>query len=284
MEYNLSIGGIGFHIDSDFPIRVGESFVPFSNPELTKFDIRIFFTEDFSQAPPVSGPQLGDDLLLRYYADGSCILTEAKGGPNGPMAITTMDEKCSDLVCYVNAAIYGRQDALFDLLRMVPLRRILQRYDVSFFHAAQIAVNRTGILFSAPSGTGKTTQAKLWRQHRGASIICNDRTLVRHGRTYGYPVDGSEPVRSGSVHDLGAVVLLKQNLENSVRRLRPGAALTRLMPQLVIDTWDPAARTLAIEQLMELLIRYPVYLLECTPDIRAVECLEGQLRVDEVIE
>lgn len=284
MEYNFNIGGIGFHILSDFPIRVGESFAPFSNPELTKFDIRIFFTEDFSQAPPVSGPQLGDDLLLRYYADGGRILTEAKGGPNGSMAITTMDESCSDLVCYVNAAIYGRQDALFDLLRMVPLRRILQKRDVFFFHAAQIAVNGTGILFSAPSGTGKTTQAKLWRQHRGAQLICNDRTLVRQGRTYGYPVDGSEPVRSGSVHDLGAVVLLKQNSENSVRRLRPGAALAGLMPQLVIDTWDPAARTLAIEQLMMLLNHYPVYLLECTPDICAVECLEGQLRMDGVIE
>lgn len=284
MEYNLQIGGIGFYIVSYFPIRTGESFAPFSDSRLTKFDIHIAYTEDFSQAPSLPCEALGEDLLLRYYAEGSNLLIVAKGGPRGPIAITRMTQDCSDLVCYVNAAAYGTQDALSDLMRMLPLCRILQMHDVFFFHAAQIAVNGTGILFTAPSGTGKTTQAKLWRQHRGAEIICNDRTLVRKGRTYGFPVDGSEPVRSGLVHSLGALVLLKQNSENSVRRLRPGAALARLMPQLVIDTWDPAARTLAIEQLMELMKHYPVYQLECTPDLRAVACLEAQLRADGVIE
>lgn len=282
MEYNLMIGGIGFHIVSHFEIRVGDIFTPFLLPSSAGSDVFVEFRDDFQNAPAITVPMLGDDVLLEYY-DQDGFLTATKGGQKGHIAVALCDPACTHLVCYINTGVFGPQDALSDLLRMIPMRRILQHHGVLFFHASQIALGNSGVLFTAPSGTGKTTQARLWRDHRAAAVICNDRTLVCRGRTYGYPVDGSEPVRSGLIHDLGAIVLLKQNKENSVRRLKPSAALAGLLPQLVIDTWDPTARTFAIEQLMELLRSFPVYLLECTPDSHAVDCLHRQLTEDGVI-
>ena len=70
----------------------------------------------------------------------------------------------------------------------------------------------------------------------------------------------------------------------TVRRLRPREALARLMPQAVIDVWDPWSRTAAAELLLKLMNHTPVYLLRCTPDENAVACLEQQLIKDGVID
>ena len=49
-------------------------------------------------------------------------------------------------------------------------RRMLQK-DSFILHSAYIRHRGRAILFSAPSGTGKSTQASLWAQYAGAEII-----------------------------------------------------------------------------------------------------------------
>ena len=173
-----------------------------------------------------------------------------------------------------------------NLLRFLPMRAALQRFGVLFFHGAQVRVNGGGIVFTAPSGTGKSTQSNLWVRERGAKLICNDRTLVRkvNGKwhTYGYPVDGSAPVRSGERNDLLCIVLLRQGEDNQIQRLNGAKGAALLMPQLVIDGWNPHARSAAAEWLLKLVSEIPVYQLSCTRDLRAVECLEQQLYKDGV--
>lgn len=284
MEYNLKIGGIGIHIICQDKVMIQESLAPFYIPGITNnWDVEI----KFSQMPQfVVRPEeamIGQDLLLEFYQQGDKLICVAKGGQKRPLATTVCEPGFRRLSCYMNTLHFPAMNTAGDLLRLIPMRMILQHYGVLFFHASQIALAGTGILFTAPSGTGKTTQAKLWRKHRGAQLICNDRTLVREGLTYGFPVDGSEPVASDAVNRLGALVVLGQSPTNRISKLKPSAALSMLMPQLVIDTWSEQARELALDQLLELIQRVPVYRLECTPDIRAVECLEAQLMADEVI-
>ena len=282
MEYNLRIGGVGFHILSDYELHCEDAFANFCDAHAAA-DVNIVFTRDFFLAPRPEGAMLGKDLILEYYRSDHGLICFAREGEKGFLSVAECSDDFSRITCYMNCEDFFPRNSLANHLRMLPMRRILQYFGTSFFHASQISVDNTGILFTAPSGTGKTTQARLWRDHRGAQIVCNDRTLIRNGMTYGFPIDGSEPVRSGQVNQLGAIVLLKQDSENSVRRLRPGNAIAALLPQLVIDIWDPQARTLAIEQLMDLLRAYPVYLLSCRPDADAVDCLAQRLAADGVI-
>ena len=178
--------------------------------------------------------------------------------------------------------------SLGEILRYFPMRAILQQFLVLFFHAAQITYQETGILFAGPSGAGKTTQAKLWERFRNARIICNDRTLLRkqdgNWHSYGYPMDGSQPVRSGEVHVAGCIVLVKQsqNGKSSIERLRAGKAMAQLMPQHVIDRWSENARNQATENLFLLLKEMPVYQLTATMDEQAVACLEKILKMDDI--
>ena len=283
MKFFLELGGIRFRFDSDCDIIVEESFAPFFCTEKNVSDINVRLIHDFSQAPMPRGPMVGEDLLLEYHREDGLLYCLTKGGNGRYLACCTWDERGPDMTCWLDFSAGSDVNTLGNLLRMIPLRSALLRRGVLFFHASQIALGDRGILFTAPSQTGKTTQAKLWRQHRGARILCNDRTLTDGTRTFGFPVDGSEPVISGESCALGAITVLEQAPENTVRRLRPREALLRLMPQLVMDTWDPRANAAALQLLLGLLERTPVYLLSCTPDAGAVECLERQLSMDGVI-
>lgn len=283
MNIVIELGGIRFRFDSDCDISAEETFAPFFCTEKNVIDANVVISHDFSAAPMPTTPMIGEDLLLEYYRREGQLCCLTKGGQGRYLACCTWDERGNELRCWVDLPAGARAGSLGNLLRMIPLRRILLERGVLFLHASQIAVGERGILFTAPSGTGKTTQAGLWQRCRGARILCNDRTLTDGIRTYGFPVDGSAPVISGEVATLGAIVVLEQAAQNTVRRLRPREALARLMSQMVIDTWDQGSRTRALQLLSELMEKTPVYLLRCTPDEGAVVCLEHQLYMDGVI-
>ena len=65
-------------------------------------------------------------------------------------------------------------------------------------HASVINWKDKGILFSAPSGTGKSTQADLWKKYEGAEVINGDRALIRKEKgdftVYGYPYAGTSKI------------------------------------------------------------------------------------------
>ncbi|MCD8023619.1 MAG: hypothetical protein LUF30_11830, partial [Lachnospiraceae bacterium] len=254
---------------------------------VTEREVRVRFTWDWREAKLPSTPVIGKDMFLSYYEEGAMRYCLCDGAA-GPQSCVNYDAECKYLTCALNeGTLFRIPPDMRLLLRYLPMREIMQQNGVLFLHASQIAVEGKGILFTAPSGVGKSTQAKLWKEAQNAKIICNDRTLVRKTakgwRTYGYPFDGSEPVCSGEVHSLGAVVVLEQAQENQVFRMRATKALSRMMQQMVIDTWNAKARSKAVELLIPLIEEVPIYLLRCTPDQRSTECLKEQLRKDSVL-
>lgn len=288
MDVLLHLGGLIFSLHAQRELDWSRTLEPFIGGG-GQPDLNIEFSWDWDRVRLPSVSMLGRDAIQNYYLEGSHRYCLTRGGPKGYIACAEYDGEFRRILCTINASPFLCPPRLLDsVLRFLPLRAIFQQFQTLFFHAAQIALGDTGILFTAPSGTGKTTQAHLWERYRGAKIICNDRTLVRKSdsrwQTYGYPIDGSEPVCSGEIHTLGAVVLLEQGDGNRVERMKASRALPRLMPQLVIDGWSARARELAMEQLLTLLAEIPVYILSCTPDYEAVSCLERRLVSDGVIQ
>lgn len=288
MKRFLNLGGVTICLDADRPLKADPAIAPFRCPACPVPDVTVRVTWDWLQDRQPAGPPVGEDLVQTYYQEGETLCCELAGGDRGPLARTWYTPDCRRMVCTVNnVTCPADQDREGQILRMLPVRQIFQRFGVLFLHAAQIACQGKGILFSAPSGTGKTTQAQLWQQCRGAELICNDRTLLRQSpagwQTYGYPLDGSAPVRSHKIHRLGCVVILAQGMENRVETLGPAKAAGLLMGQVVIDSWSGEARQKAMEQILVLLEQIPVLLLTCTPDERAVRALEQALMDGKVI-
>lgn len=288
MEVLLGFGNIVIQINIDRPIVIDSILMPFQLSKSERVDVTVDFTWRWNSVCSPSTECIGSDSLLEYYTheEGRCVFTVASGGKY--QAYTEYTESFDYMRCQINEKICPPEKMnLGTMLRFLPLRAVFHHFDVLFFHAAQISCSGKGILFTAPSGTGKTTQAKLWRDSRGAEMLCNDRTLIRKRegiwKTYGYPLDGSEPVRSTQVTPLGCIVLLQQGKENKVERLKGGKALSGLMSQLVMDAWDGDARVHAIELLADMMQEIPVYLLSCTPDQDAVDCLEKKLLEEGVL-
>ena len=168
----------------------------------------------------------------------------------------------------------------------VSLAQLLLPYSIFFLHSSFISVNGKAVLFSAKSGTGKSTQAALWEKHRNAEVINGDKAgiLVENGvYACGVPFCGTSGICKNVNLPLGAIVLLGQSTENKIRRLAGLEAMQAVIQNIHLDLVAPNEQKTVIDMMIELLKTVPVYLLECTPDEKAVEVLENALQNGGVI-
>lgn len=149
-------------------------------------------------------------------------------------------------------------------------------------HASYIGCQGKAILFTAPSETGKSTQAELWKTHRGANIINGDRTalILEEGTVSaaGLPFAGSSGYCENRTLPLGAVVYLKQAPRTSIRPLTGREAFRRVWEGCCVNSWNRSDVESAVSMVERILGQVPVYELACTPDESAVKALEAQLR------
>lgn len=168
----------------------------------------------------------------------------------------------------------------------VSLPQLLLAQNAFFIHSSFISVNGKAILFSAPCGTGKSTQAALWEKHRQAEVINGDKAgiLVENGvYACGVPFCGTSGICKNKTFPLGAIVLLHQSAENSIRRLTGLEALQGVLRNVYLDLLAPNEQKTIVDLLIALTSEVPVYSFGCTPDENAVVTLENELKVGGVI-
>lgn len=161
------------------------------------------------------------------------------------------------------------------------LPQLLLHRGVLVFHASCIEHDGGAIFFTAPSQTGKSTQAELWRVHRGARVRNGDKAALRLDgppMAYGMPFSGTSGICEPFALPPRCLVVLSQAPENSIRRLGPVEALQALTPNVFADSLVPAEWAMTLSLLLELVTKIPVYHLACTPDERAVATLENALK------
>lgn len=168
---------------------------------------------------------------------------------------------------------------------IIGLEQLMLRRHALILHASFIRWNEKGILFSAPSGIGKSTQANLWQQHLGADIINGDRAGMRkkdgRWKAYGLPCAGSSRIYHNESAVLNAIVVLEQSSNNSISRLGQADAMIRLLPEFSLYRWDTRFMNKAMDLIAEIVEEVPVYLLKCRPDAQAVQILREMIEKEE---
>lgn len=167
-------------------------------------------------------------------------------------------------------------DSIFTSL--FALERHIIKKDSLILHCAYMVYQGKAILFSAPSGIGKSTQAELWKRYRGSRIVNGDRALLRKidgvWSACGWPVCGSSDICESEDTPLYTIVMLRQGETNYIERLSPIQAFTQLYAQTTINQWNPAFVQRAMELIEDLIGQVPVYQLTCNMTEDAVKCLE----------
>lgn len=150
------------------------------------------------------------------------------------------------------------------------------RYDTILLHGSAIAVDGEGFLFTATSGTGKSTHTRLWREHFGdrAVMVNDDKPLLRmvDGKVWvcGTPWDGKHRISTNTMVPLKGIAILTRGKENSVRRIPAAVALPTVMQQChrPQDTEDVSKSLELIDRMLQ---QVPVYLLACNMEPEAAE-------------
>jgi hypothetical protein len=143
-------------------------------------------------------------------------------------------------------------------------------------HASTIKWQNQGIMFSAPSGTGKSTQVKLWQENIEDVIVLNDdnpavRFIDDKPYVFGTPWSGSSNINSNDFAPLSAIILLEQSPRNSIRRLTVQEAILNFMPRAFLPYFNQKFMNTAMDIFERIVSTVPVYLLKCRPDKEAVE-------------
>ncbi|MBR0414915.1 MAG: hypothetical protein IJI67_07580 [Clostridia bacterium] len=150
------------------------------------------------------------------------------------------------------------------------------KYDCMFMHCSAIAYKGNGILFTAPSGTGKSTHSALWRRHFGEAVqmVNDDKPLLRFYDdridVCGTPWDGKHRRSNNIAVPVKAIFVLAQAPENRVRKATAREALYHILNQ-TIRPEDPALMGKVLDFCQRLLQSVPVYYLECNISEEAVE-------------
>ena len=104
----------------------------------------------------------------------------------------------------------------------------LPRYNAFLFHSAAVKQGDSAYIFSAPSGTGKSTHLRLWMRRFGKelAVINGDKPILRltqEGtfRVYGTPWAGKEGWQNNISGELRGICFLEQSPQNRIRRLTP---------------------------------------------------------------
>lgn len=213
------------------------------------------------------------DIAVRYLFDGGCTWerTYARILRRGTEY---------DVALKKERFIAGLTDKT--LLNCLGAEHLVVQAGGVVFHSSFIRHQDAGILFTAPSGVGKSTQAELWEKLRGAVIVNGDRSAIRMADNAafacGIPFAGSSPFCKNETLPLKAIVYLKQAPVTTIRRLRGAEAFRRVWEGCSINVWDRRDMTLASGTVLQVLNAVPVYELACTPDESAVLALEGVLK------
>ncbi len=165
-----------------------------------------------------------------------------------------------------------------NLFQFLALEEGLLLHDAFILHSSFVAWQEQGILFTAPSGTGKSTQADLWKQYEQAEIYNGDRTVIRKidGIYYGFgsPYAGSSGIYRNESAPIRAIVVLTQAPENRIEVLRGRNAFFPLYRETLMNTWNPVYMERMTDLILDAAESIPVYHLACRPDADAVKLVK----------
>lgn len=155
-------------------------------------------------------------------------------------------------------------------------KRLIEK-DILLFHGSVISVDGIGYLFTAKSGTGKSTHTKYWREYfkDRAVMINDDKPLlaIKENKVYAYgtPWDGKHRLSTNTCVPLKSICILQRGDTNIISKIDKKDAYTMLLQQVNRPVGDVSAMNKTLKLIDALSNCVEFYSLHCTMDITAAK-------------
>ena len=157
-------------------------------------------------------------------------------------------------------------------------RKIVEKlidYNTILLHGSVISIDGEGFLFTAKSGTGKSTHTKLWREFLGekAIMVNDDKPLLKIEENvivYGTPYTGKHGIGYNINVPLKAICILNRGEKNTIKEIDQNEVYTKLIQQ-VYKPNEIKKIEKTIKLVNELLKKVKFYSLECNMNIEAAK-------------
>lgn len=164
------------------------------------------------------------------------------------------------------------QTDLFHALRLL-VSYAAQEKEELFLHSASILYRGQAWLFSASSGTGKSTHTALWKKLFPDEIedINGDLNLLSlHENSpvsvEGIPWNGTSGIYRNGSFPLGGIIFLHQAAENSAERLSPADGALALLQRIISPFWTKPLLEKNISLVDRIATSVPMFSLDCTKE------------------
>ena len=140
------------------------------------------------------------------------------------------------------------------------------------FHGSAVAVDGQTFLFTAKSGTGKSTHTRFWRELFGerAVMVNDDKPLIHvcedgNVLVYGTPWNGKHNLDTNTSVPVRGICCLERDTENHIVPVSRSDAYPRLLRQIYRPT-GTEEMLLTLKMIDRILETVPCYLLGCNMD------------------
>lgn len=168
------------------------------------------------------------------------------------------------------------QDCLEDLAIYRKIARWMVDRDTLLMHGSVIAVDGKAYMFTAKSGTGKSTHARLWKELLGdRAIMVNDDKpllLIQDGSVvvYGTPWNGKHHLGQNVSAPLKGIAIIHRGENNVIHPVKASEA----MPMLIQQSYrpeDPEGLKNVMKLLEQLWRQVPIWNLSCNMEMDAAK-------------
>ncbi len=148
-------------------------------------------------------------------------------------------------------------------------KKIVSNYDGFFLHCSCLEYEDMAYIFTAKSGTGKSTHARLWREVFAdkVTMINDDKPIIRlidnKFYIYGTPWNGKHHLSNNIKSEIKAIYYLSQGEENKVTKSDPFSSITKILSQTVLPD-DKESMVHLLDMVEKLVSTTPVFDLDCT--------------------
>ncbi len=281
MKYYFKISNIRILVETEFEIHWNKYILNFVTPEFVEWDV--YYKCILTDILNVTGKKVYQDEFQEIFL-----------GINGEERLhyfVGFKEPCmlyreeSDVrYIYLNKRYIQAfiDEDNYSIFNAMAFEKVLMQKNAVILHSCFVIHNGEAIIFSAPSGTGKSTQGDLWTKYRNAIVANGDRTILSvigdHVIASGLPICGSSNVALNVSVPVKAIVYLSQAPENEIQKTNYADAVKHLVSETTINYFNQEFFLKAFDVIENIAGKIPLYELACTPDERAVETLEEVLK------